>query len=124
MQCWIAKCRHAFWGKVSIDKSVRTAAYCALSPTEALSNEDNNEEHATPLLNRPRASEIVHEFRCSDCIQCHPAEDVCPTAGALHVSDKNVNQSELFDQRPILIASSHDDALTQGEIHAYQLQPK
>lgn len=102
-----------FWGKVSIDRSCQNCGMCArFCPTEALSNEDNNEEHAaTPLLNRPRASEIVHEFRCSDCIQCHLCEDVC-IAGALHVSDI-ISHKELFDLEPALIKPHHDDALTQ-----------
>lgn len=48
-----------------------------------------------------------HEFRCSDCVQCHLCEDICP-AQAIHVSSR-VLTKDLFSLEPVKLKRHDSD---------------
>lgn len=95
-----------FWGNASIDSSCQNCGICAqFCPTGALTYKGKHPQSpmfrtalGVSKLNREASNGPNHEFRCSDCIQCHLCEDLCP-AQAIHITSQ-IKDNDLFDLEP------------------------
>lgn len=89
-----------FWGQITINDTCQNCGICAqVCPTGALVYTGESPELKLSFsLKSSVPKGPHHEFRCSDCIQCHLCEDVCPQHAI--TLQNTISPAKLFDLEP------------------------
>lgn len=89
-----------FWANMHISEACNNCGVCAVfCPTGALIHTGKLPQ--SPMLGGEHTPGPDHEFRCSDCIQCHLCADLCPNH-AITLSP-TLSADDLFALEPISI---------------------